>query len=85
MDGEEGKGVAWRVRKARRGTCNPCVMAMQYNLWLHRVVFDAMERGLARVCEGCRVCEQRNDAVAIGGIGYVVGIPTSTIDSTCDE
>ena len=88
----ERREKAWRGVACEEGkegrmalTCNPCVMAMQYNLWLHRFVFDAMERGLARVCDGCRLCEQRNDAVAIGGIGYVVGIPTSTIDSTCDE
>ena len=85
MDGEE-REEAWRGVACEEGkegrmvlTCNPCVMAMHRNLWLHRFLFDAIERGLAGASDGCRLCEQRNDAVAIGGIGYVVGIPTSTI------
>ena len=63
------RGVREESKEGRMAlTCNPCVMAMQYNLWLHRFVFNAMERGLARAGDGCRLCEQRNDAVAIGGM-----------------
>ena len=71
MDGGERNGVAWRERGKQGGAHGSNMQPLCHGNAVEIcdcIGVDAIEGGLAGAGDGRRLCEQRNDAVAIGGM-----------------